>query len=253
MWHDTRRFVRCAKEAFDFPPPVHEYGLAAAGQPLVAPRSETAPRPRDLGESPDKAPHLQPLEELAELPHDDGSVGTVACLNIFQHVTDPGTVAREMIRVLAPGGVFLVCSCTGGQGVDNSDLLWRPAPHAFQRLLAPLEATLIGWQGREGNPHSIYAIGCKAPVTPLFLAGTNQFLKTFRQSLASRQRATPWTEKARQWISQICGRPTTGRGRADYYHFQFFMHAQVDAQFQHDLLANCLQIDKIGGRLDLSE
>ncbi len=198
-----------------------------------------------------KGPHFQPLDELAHLPHGDDSVGTVACLNIFQHVTDPKAVADEMIRVLAPGGVLLVCSCTGGHPASSVDLLWRPAPHAFQRLLSPLEATLVGWQGREGNPHSIYAIGCKAPVTPLFLAGVNQFLKTFWEVLARDQRAVPWHERVRDWVARISGRTGTGRGGVDYYHAQFFVHAQVDAQFQHDVLADCLQLDKLGLRLDV--
>ncbi len=252
MWHDTRSFVRCAKQAFDFPPPVHEYGLAVAAEPISATQRSEPIRPWAPGDPQGNGPLLQPLEELTHLPQKSGSVGTVACLNVFQHVADPRAVADEMIRVLAPSGVLLVCSCTGGHPAANADLLWRPAPHAFQRLLAPLEATLVGWQGREGNPHSIYAIGSKAPVTPLFLAGVNQFLKTFRHTLSRQQHSVPWIEKARELLTRISGRPSSGRGRADYYHSQFFMHAQVDAQFQLDVLADCLQLDKIGSRLDLS-
>jgi SAM-dependent methyltransferase len=253
MWHDTLRFVRCAKQTFKLPPPVHEYGVATVGAPFIAPKqchdlhSQEAAGPHgDLS-------HPQPLDDLVRLPFADGSAGTVACLNVLQHVTDPGAVAQEMIRLLAPGGIFLVCSCAGGRLTPNVDLLWRPAPHAFQRLLAPLEATLIGWQGRDGDPHSIYALGCKAPVTPKYLASANEFLKTFRQTLAQEQRAVSWTEKVRDWLARLSGRPTTGRARADYYHSQFVMHAPVDAQFQHDMLATCLQIEKTGTRLDLTQ
>ena len=252
MWHDTNRFIRCVKEAFEFPSPVHEYGLDIADAPLATIERTEPVRPHGACDPAANGPQLHPLDESAKLPHEDGSAGTVACLNIFQHVADPAAVAHEMIRVLTPGGVFLACSCTGGLPANNVHLLWRPAPHAFQRLLAPLEATLIGWQGREGDPHSIYAIGCKAPVTPRFLAGVNQFLTTFRQALARQQHAVPWIETAREWLARISGRPSTGRGRADYYHSQFFMHAQVDAQFQHDALVDCLQLGKIGVRLDLT-
>lgn len=253
MWNDTIRFVHCAKNALEFPAPVHEFGLNALGAPLVTTDWQKDSVPGFSDQTPENAPRIQPLDDMAQLPYQDACAGTVACLNILQHVTDPAAVAAEMIRLLAPGGIFLVCSCTGGRSVANVDLLWRPAPHAFQRLLAPLEATLVGWQGREGDPHSIYAVGCKAPVGPQYLAGANRFLKTFRQALAREQRAVPWFEKAREWLARLAGRPTTGRARADYYHSQFVMHAPVDSQWHHDVLASCLQMPQTGSRLDLSQ
>jgi len=253
MWHDTIRFVRCAKDAFPFVGPVHEYGLATTAAPLLA--EEEQPElggAADDGEAP-ALPRTQPLEEMADLPYDDGSAGTVACLNVLQHVADPGAVAGEMIRLLAPGGVLLVCSCTAGRMHADAGVLWRPAPHAFQTLLAPLDATLIGWQGREGDPHSIYAVGCKAPVSAEFLAGTERFLKTFRQTLERERQAVPWIEKLRQWVAQLAGRATTGRARRDYYDSQFVMHAPVDGRFRHEALAACLQMDQIGSRFDLTQ
>ncbi len=253
MWHDTTRFVRCAKSAFELPSPVHEYGPTAADAPFVTTEQGKGFDPEKSGSSSRDLPRLQPLDDLTQLPHRDGSAGTVACLNILQHVTDPGAVAREMIRLLAPGGHLLICSCTDARPAANVDLLWRPAPHAFQRLLAPLEATLVGWQGREGDPHSIYALGCKAPVTPRYLAGVNQFIKIFRRALAREQRAVPWLEKTREWLARVSGRSTSGRARADYYQSQFVMHAPVDAQLQHDMLANCLQVHQTGSRLDLTQ
>jgi SAM-dependent methyltransferase len=253
MWHDTIRFVRCAKDAFELPAPVHEFGLNALGAPLVTTEEPGSHLPEPSDDGPEDVSRIQPLDEMAQLPYQDGCAGTVACLNVLQHVTDPAAVAAEMIRLLAPGGILLVCSCTGGRSGANADLLWRPAPHAFQKLLAPLEATLIGWQGREGDPHSIYALGCKAPVSPKYLAGANRFLRDFRQTLAREQQAVPWLEKAREWLARISGRPTTGRARADYYHSQFVMHAPLDAQLHHDVLANCLQMPQLGSRIDLTQ
>lgn len=253
MWNDTIRFVRCAKEAFQLPAPVHEFGLNTLGTPLVTPDPREGSTPGAAADGAESVPRIQPLDDMARLPYQSGFAGTVACLNILQHVADPAAVAEEMIRLLAPGGVLLVCSCTGTRPNANVDLLWRPAPHAFQRLLAPLEATLIGWQGREGDPHGIYAMGCKSPVMPEYLAGANRFLKAFRQSLAREQRAVPWFDKAREWLARLAGRPTTGRASADYYHSQFVMHAPVDSQWHHDILANCLQMPQAGSRLDLSQ
>ena len=253
MWHDTIRFVRCAKNAFELPAPVHEFGPNALGSPLVTTEEPASRAAEPSGDEPEDVPRIQPLDEMAQLPYQDACAGSVACLNILQHVTDPGAVAQEMIRILSPGGILLVCSCTGGRSAANVELLWRPAPHAFQKLLAPLAATLIGWQGREGDPHSIYALGCKAPVSPKYLAGANRFLKAFRQTLAREQQNVPWLEKAREWLARVSGRATTGRARADYYHSQFVMHAPVDAKLHHDVLADCLQMPQPGSRLDLSQ
>ena len=254
MWHDTIRFVRCAKNAFELPPPVHEFGLNMLGAPLVTTEPREGLPLAPSAEVSEGAPRIQPLDDMAQLPYRDGCAGTVACLNILQHVTDPGAVAEEMVRLLMPGGVLLVCSCTGGRSAANLDLLWRPAPHAFQKLLAPLEATLIGWQGREGDPHSIYALGCKAPVSPKYLAGANQFLKAFRQTLSREQRAVPWHEKARELFTRLLGGASTGRARTDYYHSQFVVHAPVAAHLPHDVLANCLQLPpQTGARFDFTQ
>lgn len=252
MWHDTIRFVRCVKHAFELPPPVHEYGLASLGTPFVT-GDRHVDTAGDSNDSVDGVSHVQPLDDLAHLAQKDGCAGTVACLNVLQHVTDPGAVAAEMIRLLAPGGILLVCSCIGGRSAADANVLWRPAPHAFQKLLAPLEATLIGWQGREGDPHSIYALGCKAPVPPPYFAGANQFLKGFRQALDRERLAVPWFMKARDWLARLAGRTTTGRAQRDYYLSQFVLHAPVEQGFRHELLANCLQMPKAGSRIDLTQ
>ena len=251
MWQDTIRFVRCVKNTVELPLPVHEFGANASGTPLVPPEVREKSKFEPESKAVEGGPRVQPIEDMASLPFRDNCAGTVACLNILQHVTDPGAVAGEMIRLLKPGGILLVCSCTAGRTAANPDLLWRPAPHAFQKLLASLEATLVGWQGREGDPHSIYALGCKAPVNADYVAGANRFLRSFRKALAREQRAVPWLEKAREWLARLSGRVTSGRARSDYYRTQFVMHTPVDGQFQHEVLANCLELSQSGSRLDL--
>jgi ubiquinone/menaquinone biosynthesis C-methylase UbiE len=42
--------------------------------------------------------------DVAALPFEDGSVDVVRCERVFQHLADPDGAAREIARVLAPGG-----------------------------------------------------------------------------------------------------------------------------------------------------
>lgn len=247
MWHDTSRFIRCVKQTFDLRGPIHEYGTAntaaafSIGNPLLDGKDHTA--------APDCPRESESFGSLAHLPFASGSAGTVACLNVLQHAAEPGAVAAEMIRLLAPSGLLLLCSCTGGRA-RGADLLWRPGPHAFQTLLAPLEATLIGWQGSEGDPHSIYAIGTKAPVAPGFLAGANHFLRDFQESLDRDRLAVPWRERFSQWLLRWTGKPSTGRACRDYYQWRYILHAPVDADFRHTMLEACPQPRNTGSRLD---
>jgi SAM-dependent methyltransferase len=47
--------------------------------------------------------------DLSSLPVEDERFGAVLCTQVFEHLPEPGAVARELFRVLEPGGE-LVCS-----------------------------------------------------------------------------------------------------------------------------------------------
>ncbi len=45
--------------------------------------------------------------EASPLPYEDGSFDAVLAKDIFEHVQDPGRLAREIYRVIRPGGVLV--------------------------------------------------------------------------------------------------------------------------------------------------
>ena len=45
--------------------------------------------------------------EAAPLPYEDGIFDAVLTKDIFEHVRDPGRLAREVVRVVRPGGVVV--------------------------------------------------------------------------------------------------------------------------------------------------
>jgi SAM-dependent methyltransferase len=57
---------------------------------------------------------------VEEMPYEDESFDLVLCTQVFEHLEDPGAAAREIYRVLRPGGVAL----TSTHGV----FLYHPDP-----------------------------------------------------------------------------------------------------------------------------
>jgi len=46
--------------------------------------------------------------DVTALPYSDGAFGAVACLDVVEHVLDPGRLLGEIARVLRPGGVLVL-------------------------------------------------------------------------------------------------------------------------------------------------
>lgn len=48
------------------------------------------------------------IEDAAKLPFPDGTFDAVICSEVLEHIFLPHAVAREVLRVLRPGGIFIV-------------------------------------------------------------------------------------------------------------------------------------------------
>ena len=81
------------------------------------------------------------------------------------------------MRAPAPGGtVLVVVSWLDRLLLPHLCDYWRLTPACLQRLLNPFAATLIGSQGSECWPHTVFGIGVKAPMPPDWIESAHRFM-----------------------------------------------------------------------------
>ena len=69
-----------------------------------------------------------------ELPIDDGAFDVVLCNQVLEHADDPRQVARELRRVVAPGGIVLASTHGVAPYHPNPHDLWRWTHAGLARL-----------------------------------------------------------------------------------------------------------------------
>jgi SAM-dependent methyltransferase len=68
------------------------------------------------------------------LPADDASFDVVLCLQVLEHVPEPGAAVRELRRVVKPGGRVLLSTHGIYPFHPNPDDLWRWTHQGLERL-----------------------------------------------------------------------------------------------------------------------
>ena len=84
--------------------------------------------------------------DLTRLGLADGSVSTVVCVSVLEHVDDLGAALAELTRVVAPGGTLVVTVPFLYPVHDRHDV-WRVTPDAWPMLLGEgfdVEVTRLG-------------------------------------------------------------------------------------------------------------
>ena len=130
---------------------------------------------------------------------------------------------------------------------------WRLTPRSVGRLLSGMEAVLVGWQGAEGFPHTVYGIGFKPPPTGAILEGTRRFLDRFQARLDEAAGRIAWPERLMHLLTCWARSRSERRHRRDFYKAQFAVHLAGDRNLKHDLFQSCLPDKKTGTRLDLMD
>ena len=123
---------------------VGPHGEAIGVEPHPGMRAEAEGRAAAAG----VAAHFVDGDALS-LPFPDGSVDALRCERVFQHLPDAEGAARELARVLAPGGRAVVIDSDWGtmvQSMGDPDVVARLAEASLRRMANPLSGRLLRGQ-----------------------------------------------------------------------------------------------------------
>jgi SAM-dependent methyltransferase len=213
--------VRAISETFHVPEPILEVGSQiVAGQEHLAVR-RLFPEKQYVGIDLHPGRGVDSVENIENLDRDDGSVGTVLALNLFEHVERFWLGFKEIERVLRPDGLVVV-SCPFHihiHGYPND--YWRFTPEAFGLLLSAFPNRIIGYNGPKRRPLNVWGVaaGCEYPRI------TDDQHRQFCSRIEQYARCPlPWRNRLRYRLGQLlCGsRPFSTLLQANHFDTQRF-------------------------------
>jgi SAM-dependent methyltransferase len=228
MRDHNKAFCRLVAETFDCPGPVFEFGsYQVEGQEGYANLRAMFPGREYVGCDMRPGPGVDRVEDVTaiRLPHE--SVGTVLCIETFEHVFHVSRAFDEVHRILKPGGIFVITSPLNFRIHGYPDDYWRMTPSCLRRMLEPYAARVSGFQGYRAFPHTVMGIGMKAPISSDCVARASGLVSAYRDWARSTESALPGFEKLRRLASRIYRSKGERRQVADYYEAEF--HVDVEA------------------------
>ncbi|MHB1036449.1 MAG: class I SAM-dependent methyltransferase [Pirellulales bacterium] len=252
MRDHVRAFVEVAAAAFELGGPVYEFGsYQVPEQAGLGDLRPFFPGRQYVGCDMREGPGVDRVEDLARLNLPDGIARTILCVDTLEHVFEVRRAVDEMIRALAPGGILLVSVPMDFRVHSYPDDYWRLTPSCLRRLFEPLGAALIGWQGVENFPHTVFGIGCKEPVSSVFARGANRFIEGYQAALAQAARRVTWQRQIkRRLFGWAWGKGQRQRERHQH-RVGFVLDLPGDCLTANDLVPDSSASAGTGSRLDL--
>jgi len=249
MRQHAQAFVRLAAERFRLAGPIFEFRSAEADQQVGDALRGLFPKQtyvscRTQAEAEDDA-----QDDLAHLTLAARSAKTILCLGPTEQYARAGKRLEDLLEVLAPGAVLLMIAPVI-YGLNRHGQFERPlTPLSVVRLFARLDASIVGWQGAEDFPHTVYALGCKGPVEPEALRAAGQFVADFTAWVESAQAATPWHVRLLDWLRRPTRSGVVQPRQTDQV--QFALHLPQSSNWKETLFDPPVSAPATGTRLDL--
>ncbi len=247
MWQSIRAFVDSAARSLNPSGPVYHFG----GDPADGFAGALA-----LKQSfPDTSYihcQLDPQDDGTRLPLPDHTARTVLWVGPLVGTWQTGDAGGELSRILAPGGVLLLAVPLGGSAGRLPDV-WSPSQRTIERLLAGTEFTLVGWQGPETCPHTLYGIGIKTPIHDESLERASRFFDEFQQQLDRLASEVRWLRRLLARLARWLGVGNDCPGDGDWHRAQFMVHLEAEQASRARRLSELAPHDRTGTRLDTRE
>ncbi|MFN8637519.1 MAG: class I SAM-dependent methyltransferase [Chloroflexota bacterium] len=88
-------------------------------------------------------PDIDLIGDAHHLPFADESVDAIVCTEVFEHLIEPAVAAREMVRILKPGGRLVLTTRFCFPLHDRPADFWRFTSYTLERLFAPLDPVVV--------------------------------------------------------------------------------------------------------------
>jgi SAM-dependent methyltransferase len=166
----VRLFVQDCAERLDLPGPVLEIGARPAdGQEQIAYLRDVVGSRPYFGCDIQPGRNVDAVTDIHKLPFADGSVGTVVCVEVLEHVHDPIRAVTEIKRVLQPGGIAILTSVMFMPVHAHPWDFWRFTPEGFAELVRDFPASVAFGYGFDLLPEGVQAVAVNGPMPELSL------------------------------------------------------------------------------------
>lgn len=224
MRDHNKAFCRLVAETFACPGPVFEFGAyQVEGQVDYADLRSLFPGREYVGCDMRPGPGVDRVEDVSAIGLPDGSVGTILCIETFEHVFEVRKAFDEVYRILKPGGLFVITSPLNFRIHGYPDDYWRMTPNCLRRMLAPYDARLTGHQGYHKFPHSVMAVAAKAPAPADFSSKADDLALAYREWLRHAESGLPFAEKLRRGFAQVYRSKGERNQVSAYYSADFYL------------------------------
>ncbi len=202
MRDHNKAFCAGAAEAFACPGPVYEFGsYQVEGQQDYADLRSLFRDQDFVGCDMRPGPGVDRVEDVTAIDLPDASVGTILCVETFEHVFEVRRAFDEVFRVLKPGGIFVITSPFNFRIHAYPDDYWRMTPSCLRRMLTPYAGRVVGAQGHAKFPHTVMALAVKAPAPIDFEGRARHLIRSYQAWLDATAAEGPWHRKVRRGIA----------------------------------------------------
>jgi SAM-dependent methyltransferase len=222
MRDHNKAFCRLVTQSFDCPAPVYEFGsFQVKGQEGYANLRGFFPGKGFVGCDMRPGPGVDRVEDVSAISLPGGSAGTVLCIETFEHVFEVRRAFDEVFRILAPGGVFVITTPLNFRIHGYPDDYWRMTPNCLRRLVSPYAVRLAGFQGHGSFPHSVMAVGIKAPAPADAVIRARELVTSYHNWLRHAEASLPIGVKLRRALTRAYRSKGERYQIADYYRAEF--------------------------------
>jgi SAM-dependent methyltransferase len=230
MRENVRAFIAAAASTLAPRGPVYEFGsYQVEGQRGRGDLRGLFPGRNYVGCDMRPGKGVDRIEDLAQVNLPSETAGTIICADTLEHVFEVRRAAAEMIRLLQPGGMLLVAVPLDFHIHAHPDDYWRLTPSCIARLLSPLAATLVGSQGVESYPHTVFGIGWKAPVPSRLIDRVETFHEALDRRLGELSASVFHGKRWKHWLRGWAGSKGERRRRREHFSTRFSLHMTAEA------------------------